>query len=110
MHHIRSWHDIATSDNLLFPIWDNKHGDEDGRYRNKENLLAEVVRLGLDKEISPDGTYYAYFPFGLMIERPRMAAYRNKEKICCEKGCRCGLDMRKPRMAVLVVLLIRGFD
>jgi hypothetical protein len=45
-----------------------------------------VVRLGLDKEISPDGTYYAYFPFGLMIERPRMAAYHDKEKICWESG------------------------
>ena len=42
------------------------------------NLLLEVVRLGLDKEISPDGTYYAYFPFGLMIERLRMATYHNK--------------------------------
>jgi hypothetical protein len=47
-------------------------------YHHYPNLLLEVVRLGLDKEISPDGTYLTYFPFELMIERPRMAAYHNK--------------------------------
>ena len=44
----------------------------------QHNLLSEGVRLGLDKEISPDGTYKAYFPFGLMIERPRMTTYHSK--------------------------------
>ena len=43
-------------------------------------MLSEVVRLGRDKEISPDETYLTYFSFGLMIERPRMATYHNKEK------------------------------
>ena len=33
------------------------------------NFLSEGIRFGLDKEIAPDGTYLAYFPFGLMIER-----------------------------------------
>ena len=37
-----------------------------------------LLRLGLDKEIAPDGTYLAYFPFGAMIERSRMAPYREK--------------------------------
>ena len=42
------------------------------------NFLSEGVRLGLDKEIAPDGTYLAYFPFGAMIERSRMTSYRKK--------------------------------
>ena len=42
------------------------------------NFLSEGVRLGLDKEIAPDGTYLAYFPFGAMIERSRMAPYHKK--------------------------------
>ena len=42
------------------------------------NFLSEGVRLGLDKEIAPDGTYLAYFPFGAMIERSRMTPYHKK--------------------------------
>ena len=48
------------------------------------NFLSEGVRLGLDKEIAPDGTYLAYFPFGARIERSRMAPSR--EIISCQKG------------------------
>ena len=44
----------------------------------RPNFLREGVRLGLDKEIAPDGTYLAYFPFAAMIERSRMAPYREK--------------------------------
>ena len=44
------------------------------------NFLSEGVRLGLDKEIAPDGTYLAYFPFGAMIERSRMTPYHKKFK------------------------------
>ena len=40
--------------------------------------MSEGVRLGLDKEIAPDGTYLAYFPFGAMIERSQMTPYREK--------------------------------
>ena len=29
-------------------------------------------------EIGSDGTYYAYFPFEPMIERPQIAAFHNK--------------------------------
>jgi hypothetical protein len=29
------------------------------------NFSSEETRCGLEKEESPDGTYYAYFPFGL---------------------------------------------
>ena len=43
-------------------------------------FLSEGVRLGLDKEIAPDGTYFAYFPFGAMIERSRMTPYHKKFK------------------------------
>ena len=42
------------------------------------NFSLEDVRCGLDKEIAPDGTYQAYFPFGAMIERPQIASYREK--------------------------------
>ena len=42
------------------------------------NFLSEGVRLGLDKEITPDGTYLTYFPFGVMIERSRMTPYHKK--------------------------------
>ena len=35
-------------------------------------------RCVLDKEIAPDGTYLAYFPFGAMIERSRMTPYHKK--------------------------------
>ncbi len=42
--------------------------------------MSEGVRLGLDKEIAPDGTYLEYFPFGAMIERPRMTPYHKKLK------------------------------
>ena len=42
------------------------------------NFLREGVRLGLDKEIAPDGTYLTYFPFGAMIERSRMTPYHKK--------------------------------
>ena len=42
------------------------------------NFLSEGVRLGLDKEIAPDGTYLAYFPFGAMIERSQMTPYHKK--------------------------------
>ena len=41
-------------------------------------FLGEEVRLGLDKEIAPDGTYLAYFPFGAMIERSRKTPYHKK--------------------------------
>ena len=44
----------------------------------RHNFLSEGVRLGLDKEIAPDGTYLAYFPFGAMIERSRMTPYHKK--------------------------------
>ena len=44
----------------------------------RPNFLREGVRLGLDKEIAPDGTYLVYFPFGAMIERSRMTPYREK--------------------------------
>ena len=44
----------------------------------RPNFLREGVRLGLDKEIAPDGTYLAYFPFGAMIERSRMTPYHKK--------------------------------
>ena len=44
----------------------------------RPNFLSEGVRLGLDKEIAPDGTYLAYFPFGAMIERSRMTPYHKK--------------------------------
>ena len=40
--------------------------------------MSEGVRLGLDKEITPDGTYLTYFPFGVMIERSRMTPYHKK--------------------------------
>ena len=46
----------------------------------RPNFLSEGVRLGLDKEIAPDGTYLAYFPFGAMIERSRMTPYHKKLK------------------------------
>ena len=39
-----------------------------------------MVRLGLDKEIAPDGTYLVYFPFGAMIERSQMTPYHKKLK------------------------------
>ena len=42
------------------------------------NFLLEEVRLGLDKEIAPDGTYCVYFSFGVMIERSRMTSYHKK--------------------------------
>ena len=42
------------------------------------NFLSEGVRCGLDKEIAPDGTYLAYFPFGAMIERSQMTPYHKK--------------------------------
>ena len=42
------------------------------------NFLSEGVRCGLDKEIAPDGTYLAYFPFGAMIERSQMTSYHKK--------------------------------
>ena len=71
-----------------------------------------MVRLGLDKEISPDGTYLTYFPFGLMIERPRMAAYHNKLSdeglVCCSikktlNLCRVGhLDLYQPTLTIWV--------
>ena len=41
-------------------------------------FLSEEVRLGLDKEIAPNGTYMAYFPFGAMIERSIMTSYHKK--------------------------------
>ena len=44
-------------------------------------FLREGVRLGLDKEIAPDGTYLAYFPFGAMIERSRITPYHKKLKV-----------------------------
>ena len=44
------------------------------------NFSQEGVRLGLDKEIAPDGTYLAYFPFGARIERSRMTPYHKKLK------------------------------
>ena len=47
-------------------------------YHEKLNFLSEGVRLGLDKEIAPDGTYLTYFPFGAMIERSRMTPYHKK--------------------------------
>ena len=50
----------------------------------RHNFLGEGVRLGLDKEIVPDGTYLAYFPFGAMIERSRMTPYH--KQISCQKG------------------------
>ena len=43
--------------------------------------MSEGVRLGLDKEIAPDGTYLTYFPFGAMIERSRMTPYHKKLKL-----------------------------
>ena len=52
--------------------------------RYDTNLLSEEVRLGLDKEIAPDGTYLAYFPFGAMIERSRMTPYHNKFSIAVD--------------------------
>ena len=42
------------------------------------NFLSEGVRLGPDKEIAPDGTYYTYFPSGAMIERSRIPSYHKK--------------------------------
>jgi hypothetical protein len=45
------------------------------------DFSIEGGRCGLDKEISPDGTYLTYFPFGLMIERPQMPPYLEKETI-----------------------------
>lgn len=45
---------------------------------NEANLLSEVVRFDIDKEVSPDGLYLAYCSFGLMIEMAKMAAYHNK--------------------------------
>ena len=47
-------------------------------YREKDfqeregNFLSEGSRCGLDKEISPNGTYVKYYPSGLTIERPQM--------------------------------------
>ena len=41
-------------------------------------FLEEGGRCGLDKEIAPDGTYLAYFPFGAMIERSQMTSYHKK--------------------------------
>ena len=55
----------------------------------RPNFLSEGVRLGLDKEIAPDGTYLAYFPFGAMIERSRMTPYH-------KKLLSCTLNSRKP--------------
>ena len=51
------------------------------------NFLSEGVRLGLDKEIAPDGTYLAYFPFGAMIERSRMTPYHKKLLLHISKRC-----------------------
>ena len=42
------------------------------------NFLLEGVRLGLDKEIAPDGTYLVYFPFGLLTEASQMRRYHRK--------------------------------
>ena len=55
------------------------------------NFLGEGVRLGLDKEIAPDGTYLAYFPFGAMIERSRMAPYHKKLLDGFKVTVRCNL-------------------
>jgi hypothetical protein len=72
------------------------------------NLLLEVVRLGLDKEISPDGTYLTYFPFGLMIERPRMATYHDKYLLL--EWCSSGADTKYGGWDILDVFPIRHID
>ena len=54
---------------FLFQLYD---------FAPRPNFLSEGVRLGLDKEIAPDGTYLTYFPFGAMIERSRMTLYHKK--------------------------------
>jgi hypothetical protein len=55
---------------------------------NVMDFLSEGGRCGLDKEISPDGTYLTYFPFGLMIEKTELG---NVMDFSIEGG-RCGLD------------------
>ena len=67
-------------------------------YREKLNFLSEGVRCGLDKEIAPDGTYLAYFPFGAMIERSQMTPYHKKEPNLLSEWCSSGADTKKPRM------------
>ena len=54
---------------FLFQLYD---------FAPRPNFLSERVRLDLDKEIAPDGTYLTYFPFGAMIERSRMTPYHKK--------------------------------
>ena len=46
-------------------------------------------------------------PIGPIVPRISPQLARN---ICCQKGCRCGLDMKKLRMGCTCVLLIRSFD
>ena len=72
------------------------------------NFLSEGVRLGLDKEIAPDGTYLAYFPFGARIERSRMTPYR--EKYFLSEGVRFGSDTKAGGWDILSVFPIRQFD
>ena len=47
-------------------------------------LSSEARQAWPRHEIRLDGLYLAYCPFGLMIERPRMAAYHGKTNLSSE--------------------------